>query len=154
MDVYRIHTEPLRSRPEDIAPLASHFASVHGGPGTRIAREALRMLERLPWKGNVRELSAVVQRAVVESEGSDLRAPHFKTQNLSGKSLAAPLPLKAAEVNGPAFENYLDQHLREYLQVALDLFEGDTLALAKALKLSRATVYNKMNRLGIRNGTS
>jgi DNA-binding NtrC family response regulator len=90
----------------------------------------------------------------VEAEGGDLRPPHFKTQNLFGKTVPTSLPLKSGEVNEASFEKYLDQHMREYLKAALDLYGGDTLALSKALNLSRATIYNKMNRLGIRSETS
>ncbi len=58
---------PLRERPDDIVPLARHFAAKlaqRRGEASRLTSEAEEQLQRYRWPGNVRELSAVIERAL------------------------------------------------------------------------------------------
>jgi two-component system response regulator HydG len=72
LKVVEIGLLPLRQRPEDIEPLATHFVQIYArANGKRIARvspEALELLRRYPWPGNARELENYVERAVVLAE--------------------------------------------------------------------------------------
>jgi DNA-binding NtrC family response regulator len=145
LDVYRVHLQPLRERPEDIAPLAEHFARQYGGPRRKVSREACKLLERLEWKGNVRELAVVIQRALVESGGEDLRSAHFQAQNVGLR--VSGLPRSRAAVSGAGYRSFVDAAARAYLEAALDLYSGDTRAVAEALQISRATVYNRIHGL-------
>jgi DNA-binding NtrC family response regulator len=52
-------------------------------------------------------------------------------------------------VTSDSYRNYLKHQERAWLQAALTLFEGRTLELAQALRLSRATIYNRIEALGI-----
>ncbi|OGW18999.1 MAG: hypothetical protein A2072_08670 [Nitrospirae bacterium GWC1_57_7] len=77
LNVFPITIPPLRERREDIPPLAWHFlakfsAEVRKGPIT-LSPEALDILVKLPWKGNVRELENVIERAVIYAEGGMIR---------------------------------------------------------------------------------
>src|SRR5690606_19033264 len=69
---------PLRERPEDIKVLSRHFAEkyaeINSMPARAISDEALQMLLRHGWKGNVRELENTVHRAVLLATGEDIRA--------------------------------------------------------------------------------
>lgn len=64
---------PLRERISDIPLLAEHFLGKYGEKGVppvrEISREAIRLLMRHSWPGNIRELSSVIERAVVLAEG-------------------------------------------------------------------------------------
>lgn len=153
LDVYRIHTKPLRERPEDIGPLADFFTEEYASPGKRINKEAKKILEKQHWKGNVRELSAVIQRALVEAGEDDIRANHIRIQNIDGQPLGLALPKTKSAVSHSSFENFVNTAIRSYLESALELYEDDTLELASALEMSRATVYNKMNKLKMRTKT-
>jgi DNA-binding NtrC family response regulator len=64
--VTRVKTPPLRSRPEDIAVLAKHFAAALGAT---LAPSVIAQLERRSWPGNVRELRNTVERAVMLAGG-------------------------------------------------------------------------------------
>ncbi len=78
LNVFPLHVPPLRDRPGDIPPLVAHFAEKHskrhGRTITRIDKEALAKWMTNPWPGNVRELENVVERAVLLSYDSVLRA--------------------------------------------------------------------------------
>ncbi len=72
---FPVELPPLSERPTDIIPLAEHFlacmAAAIGGPCPRLSGEAMRILEGHPWKGNVRELQHVMERASILVENGD-----------------------------------------------------------------------------------
>ncbi|MFA5072340.1 MAG: sigma-54 dependent transcriptional regulator [Nitrospirota bacterium] len=77
LNVFPITIPPLRERRDDIAPLARLFlhkysAEVRKG-SLRITDEAMDILTKAPWKGNVRELENVIERAVIYAEGGIIR---------------------------------------------------------------------------------
>jgi transcriptional regulator with GAF, ATPase, and Fis domain len=70
LNVVRVDLPPLRERHEDIPLLIEHFLGDEGrGPRKRFTREALDLLMRYPWPGNIRELKNVVERAKILAEG-------------------------------------------------------------------------------------
>src|SRR4029078_8901964 len=73
LDVFHIRVPPLRDRREDILPLAGHFlarfATRMRKPVTRFTPETERMLTVYDYRGNVRELRNVIERAVILSTG-------------------------------------------------------------------------------------
>jgi DNA-binding NtrC family response regulator len=74
--VVEIHVPPLRERREDIPALANHFVDKYArdlGRDVRgISRDALRLLSGHEWKGNIRELSNAIERAVIFAAGQEL----------------------------------------------------------------------------------
>ncbi len=72
INVFQIHLEPLKNRPEDITPLARHFLAKLGGEEYVIAPEAMNRLLRYHWPGNVRELRNVIERGIILAEGSTI----------------------------------------------------------------------------------
>jgi DNA-binding NtrC family response regulator len=74
LSVLTLPLPPLREHPADVAALARHFAQklarVNGLPERPLSEEAIRRLQALPWRGNVRELENCVHRAVVLARGS------------------------------------------------------------------------------------
>lgn len=76
-----LEVPPLRERREDIPLLASHFleelGSEMGRPAPRIQADALATLERHDFPGNVRELRNLVERALIESGGFEIRPEHL-----------------------------------------------------------------------------
>ncbi|HUJ16837.1 MAG TPA: sigma-54 dependent transcriptional regulator [Nitrospirota bacterium] len=78
LNVFPITIPPLRERRDDIPPLARHFlvkytAEVRKGP-LAISDEAMEILMKSPWRGNVRELENVIERSVIYADGGVIRA--------------------------------------------------------------------------------
>ncbi len=78
LNVFPLTIPPLRERRDDISGLAQHFlikfcAEVRKGP-LSISEEAMEILLKSRWKGNVRELENVIERAVIYAEGGTIRA--------------------------------------------------------------------------------
>jgi DNA-binding NtrC family response regulator len=75
LSAFPLELPPLAERRADIVPLAEHFlacmAAAIGGPCPRLSGEAIRVLEGHPWKGNVRELQHVMERASILVENGD-----------------------------------------------------------------------------------
>ena len=69
LSAFPLELPPLTERRADIVPLAEHFlacmAAAMSVPCPRLSGEAIRMLEGHPWKGNVRELQHVMERASI-----------------------------------------------------------------------------------------
>jgi DNA-binding NtrC family response regulator len=68
LDVIRITLPPLRERREDIPRLVEHFLAVHergGSDRKTVTLEAMRVLQRYPWPGNVREVANTIERLMI-----------------------------------------------------------------------------------------
>ena len=101
LNVFPIVVPPLRSRREDILPLAEFFlkkarqkhgAAASGSPkALRFSPEAAKALLRYAWPGNVRELEHAVERAVILSSGPEIRADDLPPESrAAGRALARP----------------------------------------------------------------
>jgi len=75
LSAFPIELPALAERSDDIIPLAEHFlacmAAAIIAPCSRLSGDAIRILKNHPWKGNVRELQHVMERASILAEGSD-----------------------------------------------------------------------------------
>jgi len=142
LNVIRIFLPPLRERTDDIPLLASHFLSIHNKKNRKtvegISREALNKLMSYTWPGNIRELENVIERAVILCKGKviepeDIPLYQEKTgfpQGLSGKPL----------------QELIDQVERQIIINTLELTGADKEKAAKILQISRASLYNKLNK--------
>ncbi len=139
--VVQIVLPPLRDREADISLLANsflhRFAASIGKTGLSFNLEALRAIKRHPWPGNVRELENRVKRAVIMAEGKRLTASDLELEPASG---AAPTgTLKEAR---EALE-------RDMIQRTLRKHAGKITPAAAELGVSRPTLYELMDKLGI-----
>ena len=141
---YRINTmhialPALRERREDILPLAGRFLAAYSEKYRRcvssISREAAGMLESHQWSGNVRELQNVIEKAVILSEGSSLRA-----EDLS-------LEKKAAAKTAP--KQTLDEVEERAIRDTMARCNGNLTMVAKELGISRPTLYSKLKKYDI-----
>ncbi|MWK54566.1 AAA domain-containing protein [Pseudomonas otitidis] len=138
---FPIELPPLRQRGEDIPHLARHFANqacrfLQRSP-CLWSEEALERLARHPFPGNVRELKALVERAVLLCDG-ELLPSHF---SLRGTPLPSGQPLSLRE--------RLDHYERGQLIDALRRHDGNRAQAARELGLPRRTLLYRMDRLGI-----
>jgi two-component system response regulator FlrC len=81
LNVFPITVPPLRDRCGDIPMLARHFAQAaakrNGLPVPLVPDEVVAMLQQRPWKGNIRELENVIERAVLLASGGTVEAQHL-----------------------------------------------------------------------------
>src|ERR1700726_3584017 len=94
LHVFPITVPPLRERPEDIPDLVRHFlVRFNAEEGKRIrvvAADAMALLARCSWPGNVRQLENAIFRAVVLAEGDEIGVDEFP--QLAAQAVSPPLP--------------------------------------------------------------
>jgi DNA-binding NtrC family response regulator len=144
-----LRTPPLRDHPQDLPALAAHFVAAachrnHWKP-RRLAPDAVELLKQQPWKGNVRELRNVVERALILTDAdpiaaSDLRAALPGTPS-AGRGSAVPTEGTLAEV--------VDAFEREVIRLRLRQAGGHVTNAARSLGLERSHLYKKCKQLGI-----
>jgi DNA-binding NtrC family response regulator len=138
--VVEIHVPPLRERREDIPLLANHFAEKYArelGRGVRrISREALRLLAGHEWRGNIRELSNVVERAVIFSSGEEIAPADL------------PDPVRGATPRDPDYAVNLREATAEFerghILRVIEQSGGNKRRAAKLLGLGVTSLYRKL----------
>jgi two-component system response regulator PilR (NtrC family) len=139
LNVIPIQLPPLRERREDIPLLVAHFLQKFGkdlGKQARgVAPEAMIVLERYHWPGNIRELENVLERAIVLGAGDMLGIESLP------ETLRRERPVKGMEAvelpeDGLDLEATLDTIERGYLQRALDRTGGVQTKAAELLKMT------------------
>ncbi len=148
LNVVRLHVPPLRERTGDIEQLARHF---YGElvPGSEIPTELLDILSRQTWQGNVRELRAAVERAVLFDDPSML-------------ALGEEAPKSAGPSGAPRFDLRLP--FRVLKQQAADAWEKDYLTelcattanniseAARVARMDRSHLRTLLKKYGLRGG--
>lgn len=130
---------PLRARREDLWPMAQHFAETTGCA----LRETVRqVLERHPWPGNIRELRHVVMRAACLADQRELDGAMIAEAIHAGASVLTPTPLSEVETRRRSLRETMESLSREH--------NGNPELMAAALKVSRATLYRRLQEAGIR----
>jgi two-component system NtrC family response regulator len=141
--VVTIRLLPLRERGEDIVFLAREFlqryAAQNGRTKLVFAPDALRAIARYSWPGNVRELQNRVKRAVIMTSGSRVTARDLELDQIKDVAASSATTLKQAR-----------EHVeREMIEQALKRSSGKITSAAADLGISRPTLYELMEKLGI-----
>ena len=138
-----LHLPPLRERPDEIVTLAEMFVKQYAEKYHRKAQglsdEAMNLLKRCRWSGNIRELQGCIEKAVIYSEAELIRA--------------ADLQLRASELmdeDKPKTQNQtLESAEEQVIRNAMKTYNGNLTLVAKALKISRPTLYRRLKEYGI-----
>jgi DNA-binding NtrC family response regulator len=155
LNVASIRIPPLRSRPEDIVELASSFLQEFCRRFARtvpkLSQESVEYLERLPWKGNVRELRNAIERVVLLNNALVLTPEHFAflrssespavgPDHFGGRKFILEIPPRGIPMN---------EVVRELILRTLDIVGGNQVQAAKVLGLTRSKLRYRMEQLGI-----
>jgi len=169
LNVVQIDLPPLRERREDIGLLASYFlarvAERQGKHGMSFSPEAMTLLERYDYPGNVRELENAIERAVTLADGTvvtpaELPAP-IRTPRMLPDPSSVNEPAKAwaatrdsapavAESAGDRSTWSLASVEKEHIQTVLALHRGNATTAAKQLGISRTTLWRKLRQYGLK----
>lgn len=153
LSVVEINLPPLRERGDDIVLIAESvllsIAAKLGKPRLSLSTEAIELLLRYPWVGNVRELENVLEMAAIVCPGEVLEPSHvaYRMKGLNAGSVprnqaqphAAP-PLAAQ----PLRDSELDLIL-----TAMRENDGNVALVARRLGISRSTIYRRMSERGL-----
>lgn len=138
LNVVNISIPPLRERKEDIPLLVEHFIKKYCTSMSRdlipVDQAALQRLEEYDYPGNVRELENMIERAIVIGNGREIRL--------------MDLPLEQDIVT--TSNDSLHELEKKYVLQTLNKFSWNISRTAKALKVDRVTLYNKIRKYGLK----
>ncbi|MEI8224470.1 MAG: sigma-54 dependent transcriptional regulator [Bacteroidota bacterium] len=138
LNVVNIYVPPLRERIEDIPLLVDYFIKKYclsmNRPPVAIDSAALKRLEEFNFPGNVRELENMIERAIVVGNGK--------------KISLKDLPLEKT-IMSSSIESLDDLEKTHILQI-LNKYNWNISRAAKALKVDRVTLYNKISKYGLK----
>jgi DNA-binding NtrC family response regulator len=141
LNTIHIHLPPLRERGDDIIRLAQRFLSQHAQhhrrPIESFSDAALSALRRYTWPGNVRELAHVVERAVLMARGTAIEPADLRLTAAPPASVADRRPMTLDEVELDAIRAALSRH------------DGNVVAAAEELGMSRSALYRRMEKFGL-----
>ncbi|WP_440979058.1 sigma-54-dependent transcriptional regulator [Sphingomonas pseudosanguinis] len=162
LNVVHVAIPPLRDRADDIPALTRHLLDrIAQQPGLfalDITDEALDLLRRYDWPGNVRQLQNALFRAAVLCEGDALTPADFPQIASLGDRPAAASGAQSALHNGGINLFRPDGNLRpledieaDVIRLAIGHYRGRMTEVARRLGIGRSTLYRKLGELGIDN---
>ncbi len=146
LNTIQIHLPPLRERLEDLPALIQTFVRQLGPkyrkPEIRVSAEAIDVLRRYAWPGNIRELRHVLERSILLAQGNVIDSGQLWLQSAGPSSKTTALEeMDLAEA---------EAHL---LRQALARHGGDAHLAAKTLGLSRSAFYRRLQKYRIASAT-
>jgi len=144
LSVFVVPVPPLNERREDIQPLAEYFLHFYAAKLRKRLRgmdaEFLRLLRAYDWRGNVRELKNVLERAVILADEEELTAdtlpPEFQA-------------LAVANADEPASGRSLWAVEKRQIQLVLQEVAGNKTEAARQLGIGVKTLYRKLQEYGL-----
>ncbi|MBC8377774.1 MAG: sigma-54-dependent Fis family transcriptional regulator [Planctomycetes bacterium] len=142
LNVVGIHLPPLRQRKEDIPKLVQHFMAKYnkemGKNCTSVSDKAMNMLANYEWKGNIRELQNIIERAIIFAESDVIEAADIGLVGASGDLIAE---------EAQTLQEALRRFEKEYIYKILKKCKGDKAEAAKVLEVGVSTLYRKISEL-------
>ena len=140
LNVFEMTIPPLRERPQDLSLMAYHFLNVYNykySKAMRISDEVMEAFRNYDWKGNIRELSNVIERSILLAKGNeievkDLPGSFFKVENRFYQGETG--------IGCQTFHEMMDDHEGKIIRQTYAQF-GSTRAVARALHVSQSTAH-------------
>lgn len=139
LNTIELRVPSLKERIQDITPLAKYFIALHGKKYKReelsFTPSAIKALEAYHWPGNVREMSHLMERAVLLAQGSSLEQEDLHLSNLKQNN---NLPMMT-----------LDEAEQILIKQALELSHNNVPKAGIMLGLTKSTMYRRLEKYGI-----
>jgi two-component system response regulator PilR (NtrC family) len=143
LNVFEINIPPLRKRLDDLPGLVEHLIHRHNAEMNTAYKGAdsatMRILMSFPWKGNIRELDNVLERAMILGDGEWIKPADLPGHKDDDDESASEDNLSAA----------IDLYEKSHIERTLNKVAGDKIRAAELMGLSLSTLYRKLEKLGI-----
>ncbi len=154
LSVFPITIPPLRDRKEDIPALVEHAISKYSAemkvPQKKITPDAMEILKNYPWKGNVRELENVIERALILCDGENIAQEHLRLNpSISAEATPFGVPLDGTLDDAAKAALRIAESLR--IKKALEDTHGNKSRAAEILKVSYKTLLTKIKEYKLEN---
>jgi Nif-specific regulatory protein len=150
LSVFNVHLPPLRDRGDDVLLLADSFvrtlAAKMGRSDVALSRDAVELLRRHPWPGNIRELQNAIERGLITCEGALVTAAHLAISLPSERTILRQQPEPVRPAASPVDLHELE---RKAIVDALQRTHGHKARAAALLGLTRFQLYSRLKRYDI-----
>jgi sigma-54 dependent transcriptional regulator, acetoin dehydrogenase operon transcriptional activator AcoR len=163
LNVFTIDLIPLRKRSEDISELSQFYlaelSAQTGKQEKKLSKEALELMEKYNWPGNIRELNNVIERAFHLAGRSPIITPKnlpqeisqtFRSSKIKNTELLDDSILSISSIN-EIKQNSYENERKFYLQMLIN-HKGNISKTAQRLGISRTTLYQKLKEYHIHSG--
>jgi DNA-binding NtrC family response regulator len=144
LNVFTIELPGLRERRADIPLLVQTFLNEFNTRNNKAVRavdqEAMYLLERYPWPGNIRELRNVIERATILAEGDFIEAKHLPSPVVTRSEQTLPTVTLSPGTT-------VDEAERRLIVLTLEHTRNNKTRAAEILGISLKTLHNKLNRM-------
>lgn len=151
LNTVEITLPPLRDRAADIEPIANHYIAFYSRkykkPEKTISAEAVEMIKHYTWPGNVRALRHAIERAIILSESEQLTVNDFQLNHDTKLTKTNDVNVTHTQVEVAEFN--LDKVEKSTIETALKQYRYNISHTAKALGLTRAALYRRMEKHGL-----
>jgi two-component system, NtrC family, response regulator PilR len=148
LKVVPLHVPSLRDRLEDIPLLLDHFLGRFSGGAKKFSADALRLLVKYPWRGNVRELENMVERVVLLTDREMIMPEDLPEEVITSAQPDKALPDIGDD--GVDLERIVEEIEKNYLFQALAKANGIKTDAAKLLNLSFRSFRHRLYKYGIK----
>lgn len=152
LNVMPIFLPPLRDRTDDIPALVQHFikklAPQHNSSITSIQPEALELLKKYRWPGNIRELENMIERAFIVENSSQITAASLPDNVREAKD-SSPKSMPLGYVGPLDFDAFKDQMEKDFIVSALKANNGRINQTVAQANIPKNTLLRKIRKYGI-----
>jgi DNA-binding NtrC family response regulator len=144
LNVFALDLPPLRERREDIPLLVQSFLNefnrTNGKAVRGVDQEAMYLMERYPWPGNIRELRNVIERATILADSEFIESKHLPPTLITRGEESLPTMTISPGTT-------VDEAERRLILLTLDHTRNNKTRAAEILGISLKTLHNKLNRM-------
>ncbi|MCG3117683.1 MAG: sigma-54 dependent transcriptional regulator [Candidatus Manganitrophus sp. SA1] len=150
LNVIQITLPPLKNRREDIPDLVHHFLKDQRIKSSQvepfvITAEAMEILLKYDWPGNIRELRNVIERATALTGDGHIRPKHLQITKISDDTTSGC----SCHVGDRRYGDQIEECKRRILEVALEMAGGNKTAAAKNISMDRSDFWRKLRQFGL-----
>ncbi|ACB86292.1 sigma-54 interaction domain-containing protein [Natranaerobius thermophilus] len=150
INVLTLNIPPLKDRKEDIALLAEDFlyeTKQEMGENKQISQEAVEVLQKYDWPGNIRQLKNIIQRLAVNAETTVIEKSDIPIKLLKQLQISESPSYPEEGLN-----EIVEQVEKKVIRETLELYDFNKSMAASILNIPRSTLYRKMKKYGLKEG--
>ncbi|MFO7445152.1 MAG: sigma-54 dependent transcriptional regulator [Ignavibacteriaceae bacterium] len=148
LNVFPIHIPPLKDRLDDVPVLVENFASditaKYKKPPVKFEDDALKLLQTLPWSGNVRELRNMVERILII-----INKREISKKDIEFLFTSSHTSMNDIIQDSNSFQEFKEKAERAFIIKQLDAYNWNISKTAEILDIQRSHLYNKIKKYGI-----